>query len=395
MTTRRFRLALHDGRGLALEQTDCDATHGKRAFMIRMTSAAEAITVEYSYESKRITVVAGHDTLGYNFDNWYNKREDGNRQHFSQWREKANEWQVNEDDGTISPFGCRQLVVGWRQHIQLVPGGDSSQLQLAEPPVAPPAWLHQQDQCSCYILNPLPLPFDVHERLANLCCGHIASPTTARAKTIVCLCAHLAPYCFFGSSWIGGRRIGTGNGPGPEHWEWVNGAQWDYTNWADGEPNSEDGSENRVCQYCFWVECGKWNDLPGWCCLPAVYQFGGAQRAATGQMLASVLPARLPITRYCGSDAAAARAVAHVDGKPIWGEIDTLFVPHCWGLENASCILSVEGSSDNQITTGLKDTVSINVYIESLQDGSPMEIHVDGSDYSVNLQVVDPLLIVC
>ena len=70
--TNRLKLALRDGRGLALEHSDVDATHGKRAFMIRMTTAAEAITVEIN-SMGAVVVVGGHHTLGYSLDNVSNE----------------------------------------------------------------------------------------------------------------------------------------------------------------------------------------------------------------------------------------------------------------------------------------------------------------------------------
>ena len=99
----RFRLALRDGRGLALEHSDIDATHGKRAFMIRMSSAADAITVEINSVGA-VVVVGGHHTLGYSLDNWYGKKEAGNRQHFSTWEQRfpAKQWQLNLYVGSIS-----------------------------------------------------------------------------------------------------------------------------------------------------------------------------------------------------------------------------------------------------------------------------------------------------
>ena len=58
----------------------------RRAFMMRLVSAGEAIEVEHTARNS-LKVVGGHHTLGYTLDNWHGKAEDGNRQHFSTWEE--------------------------------------------------------------------------------------------------------------------------------------------------------------------------------------------------------------------------------------------------------------------------------------------------------------------
>lgn len=46
-------------------------------------------------------------------------------------------------------------------------------------------------------------------------------------------------------------------------WHWMDGANYDYTNWMDGEPNNQDGVEHcgeiRASDYYY---SGKWNDMP-------------------------------------------------------------------------------------------------------------------------------------
>ena len=83
-TTNRLKLALRDGRGLALQQHDIDATHGRRAFHICMGAAHSAIEVEFRANGN-VSVVSGHHTLGFCLDNWYGRHDVGNRQHFSTW----------------------------------------------------------------------------------------------------------------------------------------------------------------------------------------------------------------------------------------------------------------------------------------------------------------------
>ena len=134
----RFKLALRDGRGIALEPNTVDATHGRRAFMMRMAAAADAIEVEYT-TTNSVRVVGGHHTLGFHLDNWYGKHASGNRQHFSTW-EKTNashQWEVDAQAGTISPLRAPHLVLGWRGHCCLVPRGDGAQMTFAALPFLP------------------------------------------------------------------------------------------------------------------------------------------------------------------------------------------------------------------------------------------------------------------
>ena len=64
-------------------------------------------------------------------------------------------------------------------------------------------------------------------------------------------------------AWIGAVRHGSGNGPGAANWRWSDGTQWEFTNWAGGEPNNAGGREDRVQMY--GQHDGKWNDIhSGW-----------------------------------------------------------------------------------------------------------------------------------
>ena len=142
-TTNRLKLALRDGRGLALEHSSVDATHptvvdGRRAFHIRMGTAHEAIEVEFRANGN-VGVVSGHHTLGYCLDNWYGRTDEGNQQHVSTWyrthgTHDALRFTFNNDDGTVSPLNARHMVLGWGAHSLLVRRGDHRQMQFAVPP---------------------------------------------------------------------------------------------------------------------------------------------------------------------------------------------------------------------------------------------------------------------
>lgn len=58
--------------------------------------------------------------------------------------------------------------------------------------------------------------------------------------------------------WIGGRRIADGH----PQWEWIDGSDFSYENFAVGEPNDMNGNEDHL-EYRYkhnWN--GTWNDKP-------------------------------------------------------------------------------------------------------------------------------------
>jgi len=134
----RLKLVLQDGRGIALESRTVDATHGRRAHFMRMTSAAEAIEVEFDSRGC-VKVAAGHHVVGQHcLDNWHGRAAAGNRQHFSTWAQThathpSQQWTLNMADGTISPKNAPQLCLGWRNHSQLVTRSDPNALRFQLP----------------------------------------------------------------------------------------------------------------------------------------------------------------------------------------------------------------------------------------------------------------------
>lgn len=115
--------------------------------------------------------------------------------------------------------------------------------------------------------------FDEHERDAQARGGHITSCASAAELN------HLKTLTGNRTVWIGGKRIGRGNGPGANHWEWADGTRWHFHNWFLGEPNNAGGSENRVHMYAD----GGWNDIPAGWRGPAIYKFQGEPRPPPAQ----------------------------------------------------------------------------------------------------------------
>ena len=59
--------------------------------------------------------------------------------------------------------------------------------------------------------------------------------------------------------WLGGYRINSS----PSGWAWVTGENFNYTNWAPGEPNNWGGVEDRLHFFGHQtLKSAQWNDLP-------------------------------------------------------------------------------------------------------------------------------------
>ena len=75
--------------------------------------------------------------------------------------------------------------------------------------------------------------------------GYLATINTAEEQAFI---ESAFPGC---TGWIGGYGSGS-------TWNWVTGEEMIYTNWADGEPNNQNGNE-----WCMHLFTGmRWNDLP-------------------------------------------------------------------------------------------------------------------------------------
>ena len=124
-----------------------------------------------------------------------------------------------------------------------------------------------------YRLNEKKMTWQTHEDEAIAWGGHLTSITSEEEEArIKKLCEGLEMERFTGP-FIGATRIGSGNGPGPEHWEWTDGSSWEFTAWGGGQP---DNSGNR--EDCVHI-CGemglKWNDIHKDHRASAIYKRGG------------------------------------------------------------------------------------------------------------------------
>ena len=137
----RFKLKTDNGMGLALVNSDHDALLFQRGYHIQLSTPANAIEVETDAVG-HITLVGGHHKLKHPIHGAFclhvpwSKPTIGTRLEFNTHKhEPARQFTVN-DDGTISPKGARQVVVGWhqkKQQAQLVGRNDAARLQFLTP----------------------------------------------------------------------------------------------------------------------------------------------------------------------------------------------------------------------------------------------------------------------
>ncbi|KAH7700842.1 perlucin B protein precursor [Aphelenchoides avenae] len=119
---------------------------------------------------------------------------------------------------------------------------------------------------TCYIYKLVPkLWFE-----AQIDCGKFGGKLTSAHNSIMSsfLAGQMSGTCF-SDYWVGGSNIfGT--------WAWADGTQWDFTNWAAGQPEGsgalclalETGSDSAQLGLWFSFDCNK--PLPYICSVPAI-----------------------------------------------------------------------------------------------------------------------------
>ena len=123
---RKLKLALRDGCGLALEHEAASMSDYNlnlldcpKSYEIRMTSASKASEIEFTSNGEAVLTAGGHqDHLGLKLTIMTGPithdmvRQNGSLLRFT--TVPTYQWQLNEDDGTMSPRGACYLVLGWR-----------------------------------------------------------------------------------------------------------------------------------------------------------------------------------------------------------------------------------------------------------------------------------------
>ncbi len=96
--------------------------------------------------------------------------------------------------------------------------------------------------------------------------GHLATITSAEENAFIVNMLGIGQDPF----WLGGFQE-PGTGEPNDEWEWVTGEEWDYTNWAGGEPNNSSWGNEDALAFAFFANVGEWNDAPA----GFLYQNGG------------------------------------------------------------------------------------------------------------------------
>jgi hypothetical protein len=97
--------------------------------------------------------------------------------------------------------------------------------------------------------------------------GHLATITDGGEQYFINSIPSLDPEFFpqFGiGMWLGGFQADPTDAPG-EGWEWVTGEEWNFTNWAKGEPNDATEAESHLAMYVPNPDLGEfgWSDQVG------------------------------------------------------------------------------------------------------------------------------------
>jgi hypothetical protein len=88
--------------------------------------------------------------------------------------------------------------------------------------------------------------------------GHLATITSAGENEFI---VNTFPTAYYNGYWLGGFQP-----LGSEEWQWVSGEQWDYSNWAVGEPSNSglmpgQPQEDGLCfREDIQLTFGSWND---------------------------------------------------------------------------------------------------------------------------------------
>ena len=119
-----------------------------------------------------------------------------------------------------------------------------------------------------YYVNPAKMTWTEHENEAKKWGGHLTSITSQEEyEHVKSLCMSL-PRRGWGP-YIGGYRISSGKGAGPNNWAWSDGSPWVYENWSRGEPNDCCRGEPYAH---FFFHNYLWNDIHSWAKLAGIYK---------------------------------------------------------------------------------------------------------------------------
>lgn len=88
-----------------------------------------------------------------------------------------------------------------------------------------------------YMINKKKLTHEEHQKIAKDLGGDLVCISSENEQKMV---ETLMENSKISNAWIGAERILDGAQGDAAHWKWDDGSKWEYTKWAEGEPNLED-----------------------------------------------------------------------------------------------------------------------------------------------------------
>ena len=88
-----------------------------------------------------------------------------------------------------------------------------------------------------YMINKKKLTHDEHQKIAKDLGGDLICISSEKEQKMI---ETLMKNSNISNAWIGAERILDGSKGNAAHWKWDDGSKWEYTKWAEGEPNLED-----------------------------------------------------------------------------------------------------------------------------------------------------------
>lgn len=122
---------------------------------------------------------------------------------------------------------------------------------------APIQWTGNGHSYDVYLLDPV-LTWEDARDAAEEKGGYLATITSADENEFVW--DLVSDKDNFSSYWLGGYQT-DGNDEPKGNWAWVSGEEWDYTNWAPGEPDDNTVGGNKQNYLHFWPNDGLWDDM--------------------------------------------------------------------------------------------------------------------------------------
>ena len=108
----------------------------------------------------------------------------------------------------------------------------------------PDGWDYFSGSKSCYKVFTTPMSWNSAQKFCQSENSALASISNSETNSFLTTLTT-------NTSWIGGYRSGS-------TWRWIDGSSWGYTSWSNGNPNNEQGVQDKTSFN--WGGVGKWDD---------------------------------------------------------------------------------------------------------------------------------------